>query len=525
MGIAYSGWSLEQALALRWQERQGLKPSSSGYNLQGRSAGACYSELRKIKDGTSPRATLITEFIAVHGEWEPPQGVYPALIAAPLADAGLNTLQALALETATSGKNLFLTGGAGTGKSWGLTQVIDALVIKYGAEAVAATASTGTAALNIGGETIHSFAGWWLSSSPTPSAAAINRWKCLKCLVIDEISMVDASSLDDLEAAACIALGIARGTAFVGHIQLVLVGDFAQLPPVGGRYAFESTTWQAAQPVVVDLVEPMRQVTDPLFFTTLARMRKGTVDTVAKALLGPCLVSAHNPVAAYNGVIPTKLYCTNSLTDVENAAELAKLEQPSVTYDLKNERPRNLPEGQEGHARLEALRAEMAQAVAPHLELKIGAQVMLMRNWKSHAKANGSRGVVVGFEPSDVPFTTIDKGVEAVMATESDWNELPIVKFMDGEILTIPRVKFAVGNAELGGLEAEQIPLRLAWALTIHRAQGASLDAAVIDLTGSFAAGQVYTALSRMRDRKGLWLVVPVAGAQCDQRVREFYGW
>ena len=510
-------------MLLLWQQRHGLSPGDAGFNLIGRAKGACYSELRKLNDGSSPRAKWVADYEALHGTFEPRSSNAPRPPPNNKAEV-LNALQAKALQQVKDGDNIFLTGGAGTGKSHALREIIKYLKDTHGPDGVGVTASTGCAAIIVGGTTVHSFLGWWKNPKVFLGLDTRQRLKIIKCLVIDEISMIDEHIMDTL-IECFYELHKGNREAFP---QLVFCGDFAQLGPVSNRYAFQSKAWGTASVATIELVEPMRQLTDKPFFKVLTRMRKGIFEPVDKALLDPYLVSQHHPLPTLGEdttILPTHLYCTNKLTDIENEKELGKLTGASYTFELKNKKFSHLPDGQEGHDRKEALEAELAGTVSESLEYKVGAQVFLTRNWKEHHKVNGSRGVIVGFEPSDSPFTTIDKGVEAVMATESDWNELPIVKFMDGEILTIPRVKFAVGNAELGGLEAEQIPLRLAWALMIHRAQGASLDAAVIDLTGSFAAGQVYTALSRMRDRKGLWLVVPVAGAQCDQRVREFYGW
>lgn len=360
--------------------------------------------------------------------------------------AALNAGQRAALARALSGASLFLTGAAGTGKSFALRRIITALEARApGTTAV--TAPTGVAAVNVGGTTIHSFAGVGLGRAPADELVAkalashstCERWRAAQVLVVDEVSMLDGGLLDKLDAVARAARGV-PDRAF-GGLQLLFCGDFFQLPPVflGGGFAFESAAWAAAHVATCELTEIVRQSGDAPFTALLNEVRRGVLSDASAAALAACHVSRKARPA--DGIAPTRLYCRNADVDAENAAELAQLPGAAAAYvgvdDIKREPTSSSAE--------RALLEGLDKKSPARLELKVGAQVMLSRNWPEHKLVNGSRGVVTSLY-SDAARVRFDSGVEVVV-----------------------RPAVAVHASRDGAVTRLQLPLKLAWACTVHK--------------------------------------------------------
>jgi ATP-dependent DNA helicase PIF1 len=356
---------------------------------------------------------------------------------------------------------------------------------------VAVTAPTGIAAVNVGGVTIHSFAGIGLGHGETEAIIgrvkrnqkACEKWSNAAALVIDEVSMLSAQLFELLDAIAR-AVRCKPSVPF-GGLQLILCGDFCQLPPValsidsgGSGFCFQSPAWAAAglDKGTIVLQEAHRQASDPKFVQLLNEVRRGCCSDETVAALRDCVVGVKPQPT--DGILATRLYCTNRDVDAENNARLAALKGGMCVFNAEDSFDDSISEWQR-----EKLRDIMDKKVVGKLTLKIGAQVVLVRNL-SKTLANGSRGVVVG--------------MQAMLRVR--------VKFDGGEEESIEPTTFSQNAGGAGCMSRTQLPLKLGWALTVHRAQGMTLSRAELDLDGAFECGQSYVALSRVTSLAGLWM-------------------
>jgi ATP-dependent exoDNAse (exonuclease V) alpha subunit len=383
-----------------------------------------------------------------------------------------------------AGHNVFLTGVAGVGK----TAVINAWLDQVPTgKNVGIAASTGIAATHIGGSTLHS----WIGATPerdTMTRLCNATWakkygprlKAIHSLIIDEVSMVDAAMFTLAEGAHRAARESVQPW---GGIQIILVGDLGQLPPVEAEekgWCFQSPAWAESKIQVLELTQVMRQG-DQRFADLLRRVRVGHVDDEVLAVLG-ARVRAFDPDSAI------RLVTHNAQCDNLNDAKLASLPGEEHTFRAKDT-------GQEPH-----LSALKKSCLSPEvLKLKVGARVMFTKNDLDGAWVNGSMGEVLGFGAHD----EMDDEVWAVD-----------VRLSDGEIVSVQPVTWGKKQWEGGGHEGAetlrqvasrtQYPLRLAWAITIHKSQGATMDRVSMDLGRTFAPGQAYVALSRCRTLEGI---------------------
>ena len=411
--------------------------------------------------------------------------------------AKLNSGQRQVVRAALAGRSMFFHGAAGTGKSFTLSVLIASLRQAHGADAVAVTAPTGIAAVNVGGTTVHKFVGAGLCKGDidklvgkvSSSGTSVARWRATQVLVIDEVSMLTDHMLTLLDACGRAARG-ARHLPF-GGLQMVVSGDFFQLPPVtrgGGQppFAFLSPAWRHIEACTLQLTEVVRQKEEQLV-RALNSIRMGRCDAASVALMA----SLSRPLPALaSGVLPTRLYSTNRNVDAENETELARLPGVAAFNDAVDV----------GDSK-EALAALDKGAGPPkRLLTKIGAQVVLLRGMDD-TLVNGSRGVVVGYASVHAahPFRVHAKLAEFVPS----FGQVPVVLFDNGR-------QVAVGPAEyssyVGGKYGNrlQIPIKLAFALTVHKSQGMSLSRVEVDLSDAFDFGQCYVALSRAVSTAGL---------------------
>jgi ATP-dependent DNA helicase PIF1 len=385
-----------------------------------------------------------------------------------------------AFDLLKMGKNIFLTGAAGSGKTYLLNKYINYL--KENNVGVAVTASTGIAATHLQGTTIHSWSGIGIKDTITKQdlekllkAHRIKRnYKQTKVLIIDEISMLHKHQLDMVNAIACYMLDSDK--AF-GGIQVVLCGDFFQLPPVSSGYsseeklfAFEASVWKEADFHVCYLDEQHRQGNDPLL-AVLNDIRSGTAGEHTKVPLRTRYKK--EPQGATKA---TKLYSRNINVDAINECELENLHGQERIFTMETNGFSALADG-----------LKKSCLALERLKLKIGAEVMFIKNDTAGRYVNGTRGVVVGFDKST-----------------DGW---PIVKTYDNEIITACQEEWKYEDNGIVRATIMQVPLRLAWAITIHKSQGMTLDAAEIDLGDAFEPGMGYVALSRVRSLNGLKLM------------------
>lgn len=387
---------------------------------------------------------------------------------------GLTDSQHACLVDIMAKRNVLITGPAGTGKSF----LLKFLKEKLGGR-LRVVATTGVAAINVGGSTLHSWAGIGLGEgtveelvakiSENPRAAA--RIRKAEILAIDEVSMLDADLFYRLEA---VFRMIRKKSAPFGGIQMIFFGDFLQLPPVSSRqnearFAFQSPAWDAAEIVVHQLKTVVRQ-RDAIFVEALSRVRMGHVDAFVRQILSD-RIGAEDPSPH---IEPVVLECRNVDVDAFNQRRLDALPGAEVSLFATDT----------GESRFAA--ALDKNCLAPsELRLKVGAQVMLLKNLDVEGGlVNGSVGIVRSVDQSSVCVDFGEAGVCEVQ--RSRW------AFYDGDGQVLAT--------------RDQIPLRLAYALTIHKSQGCTLSKAKVNLRSAFAHGQAYVALSRVRDLAGLYI-------------------
>ncbi|KAA0174538.1 hypothetical protein FNF27_03912 [Cafeteria roenbergensis] len=398
----------------------------------------------------------------------------------------LTSEQRQVLRAIGEGHSVFFTGAAGCGKSVLLRRIIASLP----AASTAVTAPTGVAACNVGGTTLHAFSG--AGTRPDASASdvaarvrrspeTLARWRRTRVLIVDEVSMLDGAALDMLEE---VARRVRSDPRPFGGLQLVLAGDFLQLPPVskGGAarkpYAFEAACWGKCVSVEVELTRVFRQA-DRDFVDVLNAIRWGVVTPAARAALD-ARWGADVVIAGADGgpaIRPTLLFTHRADVDAVNEKELARLRGDEVV--LRGDDTAHSPG---------ARRALESACPAPaSLRLRVGAQVMLVRNLDVGAGlVNGARGVVLGF---------------------SGTLRYPQVRFASGTVTVLGKETFSVQPAAGARAFRKQVPLRLAFAMSVHKSQGTSLDAVSMSLGRVFEAGQAYVALSRARSLAGLSLL------------------
>ncbi len=366
-------------------------------------------------------------------------------------------------ELINSKNNIFITGAAGTGKSYILNQ------LQQDYNDLVVTASTGVAAINVKGFTIHSFSGIGYGTKTAEQTAYSmsqkqkNRIIYCTRLAIDEISMLSAETFDLINDVFKI---VRRNDLPFGGIQLIVVGDFLQLPPVSKnrevKFAFESDSWKEAKFNIIHLEKQYRQE-DAAFLAELNKIRLGeNVDM-------------------------------NNTNDNSEAIHLFPLNNPADTYnkkklaEIKNKLHHFEADDQGNEFSIEKLDKDCL--VPKNLYLKIGARVMLLINkYIDMGLINGSIGTVTEIYDSIVTIK-FDNGITQNVTYE------PVAKIVDRNSKLKEEVVLA---------SRSQIPLRLAYAISVHKAQGLTLNKAYIDFAGTFECGQVYVALSRVRSKEGL---------------------
>ena len=454
--------------------------------------------------------------------------------------------------------NVFISGAAGTGKSHvskfciqvllgenddndymelvdensdaKVNQMFETVPIK---RKVAAVAPTGVAAINIGGSTLHSFFGIGLGLTSTNSISsvmkkvfrnkeAVRRIQETEVLLIDEVSMLSSDLLELLDV---VAREVRKVDEAMGGLQIIACGDFFQLPPIVSErsgmmsygedidpnrpFCFDSPVWEelGLHENTFELSQVHRQESGSKFEVFLNDMvRVGNVPpSVLRDFNRKCLISKEHPLPD-DGIVPTRIYTHNKDVDSENEARLAELEGELTSFKAIDEWREAIPVGTLASVK-KGMKASIAAELPTEVELKIGAQVMLTRNKDlDSGLVNGSRGVVQDFHSYD---------------------QLPVVRFDNGRVERINRVEAVRYNPEGGPgvLIRKQLPLKLGWATTVHKAQGCTLTRAILDISKTFESGQAYVSLSRVKDIHGLYLERPVnmSNIQVSQRVLEYY--
>ncbi|MEE1296951.1 MAG: PIF1 family ATP-dependent DNA helicase [Bifidobacterium sp.] len=408
--------------------------------------------------------------------------------------------QSEALAILDAGANVFLTGAPGAGKTYVLNQFVRGA--RKRGKSVAVTASTGIAATHIDGQTIHSWSGVGVETVLTEGLLKLIRTRrrskirATDILVIDEVSMMHAWLFDMVDQ---VCRRLRNDERPFGGLQVVLSGDFFQLPPVAAsgrnrdvvppspewlldrqRYAArgldpdgfvtESFAWGELAPTICYLDEQHRQ-DDGRLLGVLTDIREGRVNDADRDLLLTRLGRRPEP-----GAQAVTLFPVNRQADQLNDRRLAQIDAEPHVFRATGSGPKHL---------VERLQRNM---LAPDtLTLKEGAEVMAVRNDQDHQYVNGSLGTVVSFADE----------------RKGGW---PVVRFENGHTVTMRPADWEMTDGESVLAAVSQVPLRCAWAITIHKSQGMTLDSAVMDLSRTFAPGMGYVALSRVERLDGLFL-------------------
>lgn len=384
----------------------------------------------------------------------------------------LSDEQKVALEILQSGENVFVTGGAGSGKSFLIRHFMRGLNPKE----FPILASTGAAAVLLGGRTFHSFFGLGIMEGGKAATLdrvindrrVMKRLKDVEGIVIDEISMIPAAALETAEE---LARHARESSLPWGGLRVIVVGDFAQLPPVtrsGPRdWSFLSSTWENSGFQVVELTHNQR-TWDREFLDVLADVRTGVVSERVREFL-ESRVREHDEMD--EGL---RLFPRRDQSETFNQTKLGQINETEV----------RIPSIYLGEAKfIEALKKN--SPLPAELVIKVGCKVMFLQNDPQKRWVNGTRGTVVEITPDKI---TVEKG---------SWRHV-----------TVEKTQFALQNAD-GNVVASMInfPLNLAYATTIHKSQGATLDEIWVDLSRLWEPGQAYVALSRLRNGEGLKLL------------------
>jgi len=397
--------------------------------------------------------------------------------------------QSQALSILKTGVNVFLTGEPGSGKTYVINKYVKYLR-GLGIEP-AITASTGIAATHIGGMTIHSWSGIGIKDKLNKKALnkivrsgyIAKRVRKAKVLIIEEVSMLTGNTLTMVDK---VCRAIKQNAMPFGGMQVIFAGDFFQLPPVvkrsvdessqtalidelSTRFAYDSPAWAEASPTVCYLTEQHRQ-DDGNFLAMLSAIRRNMFDEDHLSHLETRRIERHK--APPN--IP-KLYSHNANVDFTNDGILAKLPGKPHEFTMS------------GFGEYGLVASLKRGCLSPEtLLLKVGATVMFTKNNRKEGFVNGTLGTVEGFNKE---------------------NGSPIIKLRSGRKIIVEPMDWSVEENSKIRATITQLPLRLAWAITVHKSQGMNMDEAVMDLSGVFEFGQGYVALSRIRRLSGLHIL------------------
>jgi len=430
--------------------------------------------------------------------------------------------QKLAYDKYIEGKNIFITGPGGTGKT-ALIRHIQKDAYKKCLD-IQVCALTGCAAvlLECKAKTVHSWSGIGLGNGTIEhnvtkiikNKYAKATWKGTDILIIDEVSMMSLKLFEMLDA---IGKAVRRNPKPFGGIQVIFSGDFYQLPPVGNkdepdttRFCFESPLWFETFKLQdhVSLCKIFRQ-SDPIYQRILNQIREGRLKRSSNEALLHNVGREIDPDCA---IRPTKLFPTRNKVEYINVNEMNNLEGPEYEYNIKYVMDLEMS-AKEKITRMGFTKQQVETELMylqgnlrcdPVIKIKIGSQVMCIVNINldnGDILCNGAQGIVVEISPQGLPIVIFKNGYKMAM-------------------------NYHVWSSELiPGIGVSQVPLILAWALTIHKAQGATLDIAEVDAgSGIFECGQTYVALSRVKSLEGLYLSsFDAKRIRINKKVQDFY--
>ena len=423
----------------------------------------------------------------------------------------LTSEQQVVLDNVACGKNILITGGAGVGKTYLIRRIAQCDSLRN----IAVTSTTGTSSILINGTTLHAYLGIGIGTGSVEQMRSSimkkkflrERWQRINILIIDEISMLTARLFDKLEE---LARMVRKSNKPFGGIQLILSGDFCQLPPIGvssgaEEFCFEADSWNSCigKQNVMILKTILRQA-DPLFQETLNQLRMGIVTSDVKEVFSSCIGRKFDDPF----IQPTNLFPLNRSVDEVNNKNFTKTVEDTQhqIYEYAQE-VENSTEPMNKRTREAAIEKYKKYSIIPdQLQLCVGCQVMLIHNLDltdegEKKLVNGSRGVVIKFV-----------------------NDLPYIKFKNGKECVIDYHEWEIEESDINYGKIIQIPLRLGYAFSIHKSQGCTLDMVRLDLRNIFDYGMGYVALSRVCDLSSLSIIgIDWAGFKTHPKVIEYY--
>lgn len=459
---------------------------------------------------------------------EVPGNASPPTVMHPLFNgAALNKKQKLAVRRAGQGRNILVTGAAGTGKSYCMGEVVKVLRLKHAKVGVVAT--TGVAAVNLDGEaqTLNSYLGIGRGEGTPeevlarmPKEAKLN-WVRSGALVIDEVSMMSAKTLDLLDS---IGRMVRTASLPMGGLQLVFVGDFFQLAPVVGEMAYTSEVWRSLKIDVVELTDVVRQEGDPKLVKMLRHARVGLCSAFDLQAMSGCSRRNKSVPRGGGSVLPTLLFATNLEVGNINNQHLAELPGEGTAFHSRDDY-RNCDDPRV----LGSMNANLQRMAPQLLILKVGAQVMSTKNflpevsgcsWSGSGGRDRLQRVLIRTSNTDRVCHQLASNVTAQGIVNGSrgvvvrlWDDCAEVQYANGRLIEHFAVSFDMnphgGRGAAKGTRV-QMPLALAWATTIHKSQGSTIDFACIDVSKVGAYGQAYVAVSRLTSFDGMHLRGPL---------------
>lgn len=405
----------------------------------------------------------------------------------------MNEQQEHACSLVQQGKNIFVTGGAGTGKTFFIKHLVERL--RGSGKKVGVTSMTANSALLINGTTLHSYLGFGIAKDTMGMIHRIRKfrkveaWCSCDLLIIDEVSMLSKELFESIDY---IAKDFRRNPRPFGGMQVLLCGDFCQLGCIGSEaFCFESVLWSKYIYETVQFKHIFRQENDRQFSTILNQIRFGEISKDTQDILQTC-VKPFKPEESH-GIEPTKLFPYRKDVSEMNQKHLSDLihvkKEIAMTYNVQSDMKKD----------------KLKKYITDNSVITLckNAQVILTVNLDiEQGLVNGSRGIIKGFS-----------------------GRLPIVQFVNGKTRVIDYYKYTTED-ETGrsSVAYSQIPLLLGWAITIHKSQGMTLDYVLTDLSNVFDYGQGYVTLSRVRGLQNLWITkIDYSKLQCNPKVYEFY--
>lgn len=423
----------------------------------------------------------------------------------------LSCEQKKALKLSLKRESLFITGGAGTGKSYIIKRIIKELErIKLN---ISVTASTGTASYNINGCTVHSALG--LKHDPKKEQMyskeiSINN---IDVIIIDEISMISCELFDIIYEGIN---EIRKKNKNNKKIQYILVGDFLQLPPVDKKndikFAFESKNWNKCINRTIELKINYRNKNNN-YLNILKNIRNGICTNNDEKFIK----NLYNNNITYDDIIPTKIFTTNKEVDEENNKNLSKLKGKLYKYKMFYEKKHNIDFlNINNDITIDNINENLDEIInnfnMKFIDLKIGAQIMIIRNISKDIY-NGIRGVIVGFKDNyKINYNKIPEWKKEKIHIIKDFiennnNVLPIIKLENNKFITLEPMIFTFDGFFNSYIDIIQLPIRLCYAITVHKSQGMSINKCIIKLNSIFTSGQTFVALSRVMDIKNVKVI------------------